>query len=168
MPRKVRENVDGGIYHAFARGNDRSPIFRSDVDRLRYLSFLGTAAEKCSWHVLSYCLMQNHIHLLVETPDGNLSQGMHRIQGPYTQWFNARYDRCGHLFQGRYGANRIVDDAEFEAVVRYIADNPVAAGLCCEPEEWPWSSFNASGLLPAWLDLARLSELRGTSKVMSA
>lgn len=143
----------------YARGNDRRRVFRDDVDREIYLDMLGRVVLLTGWRCLAYCLMDNHVHLLLETPEPNLGMGMQRIHGVYAQTYNVRHGRSGHLFQGRYGAVRITSDIHLWGVAAYIARNPVEAGLCECPQRWPWSS-HASTLgcrpSPAWLDIGRL------------
>ncbi len=158
MARKPRENVEGGIYHVFARGNDRRPVFLDRRDRGVYLRNLGNTVARLNWIALAYCLMENHVHLLIETPDGNLSAGMQRLHGAYVQAFNSRHGRVGHVFQGRYGAVRVKSDGQLFAVASYVARNPVEAGLCSRIDEWEWSSYRAvAGLaVPPWLDTNRL------------
>lgn len=148
----------GAIQHVYARGNDRQVIYRDDLDRRRYLAMLGSVVALKDWRCLAYCLMDNHAHLLIETPQPNLASGMQRLHGRYALFHNARYDRVGHLFQGRYGSVRMRSDAQLWTVARYIARNPVKAGFCEHPDEWPWSSHAAtlgSGA-PPWLDVGRL------------
>ena len=139
MGRKPREILAGGIYHVFTRGNDRRPIFVDDTDRYTYLAILSEVAGDSEWLRLAHCLMNNHLHLLLETPLPNLSKGMHRIQSRYALRFNRRHDRTGHLFQGRFRAVRVTSDEQLVAVTRYIAMNPVEAGLCEAPDLWKWS-----------------------------
>jgi putative transposase len=139
MPRKPRVNVAGGIYHVYARGNNRQPIFFDDRDRRAYLGILQDAAAEFGWVRLGYCLMENHVHLLLETPEPNLSQGMHRVQSRYTQRFNWRYGRTGHVFQGRYGAVLVTSDEHLITVTSYVEENPVEAGLCDSPQNWRWT-----------------------------
>lgn len=163
MPRPLRNQVPGGIYHVYARGVDRQAIFRDDCDRTMYLRELARAVEKFRWRCLGFCLMPNHSHLLLETPAANLAAGMQHFHGRYARWFNDRHGRVGHLFQSRYGANLIEDDVEFWTAAAYLALNPVKAGLCSRPEDWPWSSH--AGVIgaarPRCLDAARLMELFG-------
>ena len=158
MARKLRENIPGGIYHVYARGNARVLIYRDEVDRRIYLSRLGRVATGMKWRCLAYCLMNNHVHLLLETPEPNLSSGMQRLHGSYAGVFNSRHGRCGHLFQGRYGAVRISSDRQLCATAAYLARNPVEAGLCARPEDWPWCSYRRLVLAAdhAWLDSRRL------------
>ena len=158
MPRKPRDDVGGAVQHVYARGNAKQLIYLDDVDRSRYLSLLAQAVERYRWRCLAFCLMDNHLHLLLETPLPNLGSGMQRTHGLYAQSFNRRHDRSGHLFQGRFGSVAVRSDAQFLMTVRYIARNPVEAGLCHDAAEWPWSSHGAllTSACPAWLDSARL------------
>lgn len=149
--RHPRLNVSGGTYHVTTRGNDRAAIVRNDIDRRAFVRQLASVAEEHRWKILSYCLMNNHYHLLVQTTAPNLSQGMRQLNGVFAQWFNRRYRRVGHLFQGRFSARLVQADEHLFAAVRYIARNPVAAGLCRDPSLWRWSSHRALlGLEPPW------------------
>jgi putative transposase len=158
MPRKPREEVADGIFHVYARGNDKRLIYRDDRDRQTYLQALAATVERRRWHLLAFCLLDNHLHLMVETPNANLGAGMQRLHSDYAQQFNQRHGRSGHVFQGRYGAVRVETDEQLWAAAAYIAMNPVEAGLCDAPEEWQWSSHGAilSGKGPGWLDVGRL------------
>jgi putative transposase len=158
MPRKPRAEYESGIYHVYSRGNRRQPIYVDDTDRLRYLRTVGRVVRLMDWSCLAYCLMGNHMHLLVETRTPNLGRGMHRLHGPYAQYFNRRYGHVGHLFQDRFGADRIENDLHLWTVATYIARNPVEAQLCREPADWPWASHAAivHGTPPLWLDTTRL------------
>lgn len=160
MPRKARQEVQAGIAHVFARGNNRQEIFRDDLDRERYLRLFGRVVAVHRWRCLSYCLMNNHVHFLIETREPNLGAGMKWLQGCYAQAFNRRHRRSGHVFENRYGAVRVESDAQLITVVRYIARNPVEAGLCARPTEWRWSSHRdvTGPAPPRWLDFARLFE----------
>jgi putative transposase len=154
----LREECEGGVFHVFARGNAKQAIYLDDYDRRSYLRMLGRVVEKQSWRCLAYCLMVNHVHLLLETPAGNLSTGMQRLHSGYAQTFNERHGRSGHLFQGRYGSVRVKTDEQLWTLARYLAANPVKAGLCELPARWPWSSHGAlrGPRPPDWLDHARL------------
>jgi putative transposase len=159
MPRQLREPVEYGIFHVYARGNAKQAIYRDDVDRRTYLRLLGLTIGKRNWRCLAYCLMENHVHLVVETPDANLAAGMQWFHSTYAQTFNARHGRVGHLFQGRYGAVRIRSDAQLWTVLRYLSLNPVEAGLCARPSDWQWGSYGAMRVHPpAWLDRDRLRQ----------
>jgi putative transposase len=141
-------------------------VYRDDVDRRIYLRTLGTVVVKKRWRCLAYCLMNNHVHLLLETPEANLSSGMQRLQGGYAQVFNARHRLSGHVFQGRYGAVRMRSDGQLCAAAAYLARNPVEAGLCEQPEEWPWSSYRAAtrSRTRTWLDADRLLSYFGEKR----
>jgi REP element-mobilizing transposase RayT len=158
VPRKLRENQPGGIYHVFARGNNRELIYRDDVDRHLYLRRLERVAGRLEWRGLAYCLMGNHLHLLIETPAADLSAGMQALHGAYAQGFNSRHRRVGHVFQGRYGAVLMRSDAQVCATAAYIARNPIKAGLCEAPGEWPWDSLQSvlTGQAPSWIDGKKL------------
>jgi REP element-mobilizing transposase RayT len=163
VPRKPRELVEGGIYHAFARGVRGVVIYRDNQDRSSYLRRLGRVTKSVDWLCLAYCLMGNHVHLLVETPRANLDAGMHLLHGGYAQEFNKRHGFVGHLFQSRYGAVRTKTDEQLWSTAAYIARNPVEAGLCESAVEWPWSSYQATmaGHGPPWLATPRLMQLFG-------
>jgi putative transposase len=158
MARKPRLEVAGGVFHVYARGNDKQRIYRTNRDRRLYLSMLADVVVRYRWRCLSYCLMDNHVHLLLETPETNLGAGMGRLHGTYAQRFNQRHRRTGHVFQERFGSVLMKTDAQLWTVARYIARNPVEAGLCKRPGEWAWSSHAATvrGSSPPWLDVTRL------------
>ncbi len=156
MARPLRLEYEGALYHVTSRGNEKANIFRDDRDRARFLEILGLVAQASGWAVHGYCLMGNHFHLLVETPRGNLSAGMQRINGRYTQWFNLRHRRSGHLFQGRYKAILVERDAHLLELCRYVVLNPVRVGIVSSAGAWPWSNYRAtSGRNPAprWLEV---------------
>jgi REP element-mobilizing transposase RayT len=165
MPRKPRVNVDGGIYHAFARGNNRMALFHDDEDRVGYLDLLQRVTARWRWRCLAYCLMTNHVHLLLETPESNLSSGMQMLQGRYAQSFNRRHGRSGHVFGARFGAVLVDSDVHVCTAAAYIARNPVEASLCGEPAAWPWSSYGAVFEVggSSWVDTSRLLEFFGSS-----
>ena len=142
----------------YARGNDRRRIYVDDRDRRIYLTTLAAIVVDKRWRCLAYCLMDNHVHLLLETPEANLAAGMQRLHGQYAQMYNKRHGRSGHVFQGRYGATRITSDEQLWLVVAYVARNPVEAGRCERPEQWRWSSHAATlqRAGPRWLDVPRL------------
>jgi REP element-mobilizing transposase RayT len=150
------------MFHVYARGNRKADIFRDDVDCQTYVALLGATVVRMRWQCLAYCLMPNHVHLLLTTPEPNLGHGMQRLHGRYAQTFNARHGDVGHLFQGRYGAVAVTEDAQLWTTVGYIAANPVTAGVVREAAEWVWSSHRAMGgveAAPAWLDVSALVEL---------
>ena len=141
MARPLRIEFPGAVYHITSRGNERKKIFWDDQDRELYLARLDQIHERFHWHVHAYVLMSNHCHLLVETPMANLSRGMRQLNGVYTQEFNRRHGRVGHLFQGRFKAILVEEDNYLLEVSRYIILNPVRAGMVERPEEYRWSSY---------------------------
>jgi REP element-mobilizing transposase RayT len=165
VPRKPRLQFAGGFFHVYGRGVRREPIFRDDEDRQYFLNLLGVITDRQRWLVLAYCLMTNHFHLLLETPEPNLSTGMHRQLGGYAQWFNERHAVEGHVFERRFQSVVAKDDAQLLELMRYIVLNPVRAGVCWSPGEHRWSSFRpTAGLSPVPRCLARqraLSFFRG-------
>jgi REP-associated tyrosine transposase len=159
MARKPRQECDAGVYHVIARGNDRRRIFISAADWTHYLALLEKVTTQRSWRTMAYCLMPNHVHLIVETVVPNLGAGMQRLQGVYAQRFNQRHGRTGHVFERRYNAKPIESDAQLQVTAAYIALNPVEAGLTAAPETWRWSSHAAAtgrAARPGWLDVPRL------------
>ena len=141
MTRPLRIEFPGALYHLTARGNARAAIFLNDLDRGEFLSILGDIVERYNWICHAYCLMDNHYHLLIETPDGNLSAGMRQLNGIYTQKFNRRHGRVGHVFQGRFKSIIVEKDSYLLELCRYIVLNPVRAGIVKHLEDYPWSSF---------------------------
>ena len=133
--------VAGGTYHVTSRGNRRQSIYHDDDDRRWFLAQRDRIVARCGWRLHSYCLMNNHFHLLIETPRPNLSAGMQRLKCEYAAYFNARHLLEGHLFKQRFDSRLIESEDHLDEVLRYIALNPVRAGLCEHPSEWPWSSF---------------------------
>jgi putative transposase len=157
MARPLRIEFAGALYHVTSRGNERRPIFRGDRDRRTFLTLLEQAAKRFRWSVTAYVLMTNHFHLVIQTPDPNLSRGMQWLNGTYAAWFNHRHQRVGHLFQGRFHAFLVEKEAYFAELLRYVALNPVRAKMVERPEDYRWSSYRATAGLetvPAWLDVA--------------
>jgi len=144
MARPLRIEFEGAVYHITSRGNAREDIFQDDEDRKDFLDILQKVTEQYNWLCHAYCLMSNHYHLVIETPEANLSKGMRQLNGVYTQGYNKRYQRAGHLFQGRYKAIVIDKESYLLEVCRYVVLNPVRAGMVRQPEHWKWSSFRAT------------------------
>jgi putative transposase len=132
-----------GLYHIFDRGTGPSMIFPTESDPSSFVTFLERVLREYRWSCEALCLMGTHSHLLVKTTEENLAAGMQLLKGLFAQAFNQRHARIGALFQGRYGSVRIETDRQLLAVVRYIALNPSAAGLCRAPDEWRWSTYTA-------------------------
>ena len=150
MSRPLRIEFPDALYHITARGDRREAIFEDDEDRRAFLRTLGQVVKRFNWLCYAWCLMDNHYHLLIQTPDGNLSMGMRQLNGVFTQISNRRHERIGHLFQGRFKAILVDSDAYLLELARYIVLNPVRARMVKEPKGWPWSSYRASmGLVEA-------------------
>lgn len=141
MARPLRITYPGAFYHITSRGNERKSVFKSRQDRIRFLEYLCTASGRYDAVVHAYCLMDNHYHLLLETPLGNLPQIMHHINGAYTTYFNVKRSRSGHLFQGRYKSILLEKDEYAKELSRYIHLNPVRANMVSAPEKYEWSSY---------------------------
>ncbi len=144
MARPLRIEFEGAVYHVTSRGNAGQKIFLDDADRQVFLEVLSSVVERFNWLCHAYCLMGNHYHLVIETPEGNLSRGMRQLNGVFTQRFNRRHGRSGHLLQGRYTAIVIDKDAYLLAVCRYVVLNPVRAGMVGDAGRWKWSSYRAT------------------------
>lgn len=156
MARPLRLEFPGALYHVTSRGNEKSTIFRDDRDRRTFLGILAEVIQRERWLLHSFCLLGNHYHLLLETPLGKLSRGMHSLNALYSQRFNRRHERSGHLFEGRFKALLVEKQSHLLALHRYIVLNPVRAGLAARPEEWIWSSYRATcGHVnpPPWLEV---------------
>ena len=176
MARKLRVQYPGAVYHLMNRGDRREPIFKDDQDRQRFLETLGQACTKTGWQVHTYCLMRNHFHLVVETPQANLVAGMKWFLGTFTNRFNRRHKLFGHLFSGRY-KSLVVDgsgDGYLRTVCDYVHLNPVRAKLLRGEQplsDYPWSSYpeflRTSANRPVCLRVDRLlGELcRGQSRI---
>ena len=144
MARPLRIEYPGAVYHVTSRGNAQENIFTGDTDRQIFLEVLGSVVKKYNWLCHAYCLMDNHYHILVETPDPNLSLGMRQLNGVYTQDFNRRHKRVGHIFQGRYSSILVEKNAHLLELCRYIVLNPVRAGMVNKPDDWWWGSYQAT------------------------
>jgi REP element-mobilizing transposase RayT len=153
MGRPLRIEYPGAFYHVTSRGNEKKDIFKSEADREKFLTYLESAAERYEAVIHAYCLMSNHYHLMIETPDGNLSRIMKHINNSYTNYFNLKRKRAGHLLQGRYKAILIEADTYAAELSRYIHLNPVRAKMVSSPEEYQWSSCSRylEGTEPSWL-----------------
>ena len=144
MARPLRIQYDGALYHITSRGNARKAIYRDDEDRRIFLDILFNVNKRYNWICHAYCLMNNHYHLIIETPDGNLSKGARQLNGVYTQTYNKRHHRVGHIFQGRYKAILVEKESHLLEVCRYVVLNPVRAKAVARPEEWRWSSYRGT------------------------
>lgn len=155
MARPLRIEFPGAVYHATSRGDRREAIFDDVEDRLAFLSVVAQAAERFDAVILAYCLMDNHYHLVIHTRRGNLSRFMQQLNGVYTQIYNRRHRKVGHLFQGRFKGILVDENAYLLEVCRYVDLNPVRARIARDPGNWRWSSYRAhtgNAISPAWLD----------------
>lgn len=144
MARPLRLEYEGALYHITSRGNKRDRIFIEDSDRMKFLEILADTVKRHMWVCHGYCLMTNHYHLIIETPAAGLARGMQLLNGVYTQWFNHKHRSVGHLFQGRYKAILVEKESYLLELVRYVALNPVRAGIAQTVVDWPWSSYRAT------------------------
>jgi len=154
MARPLRIEYPGAVYHVTSRGNARQDIVVDDRDRSQWLSFLAHVVDRFGWLCHAYCLMDNHYHLLLETPQANLSRGMRQLNGRYTQTYNRRHERVGHLFQGRFTAILVEKEAHLLELCRYVVLNPVRAHMVPHPRQWVWSSYRGTvgdTKAPDWL-----------------
>jgi REP element-mobilizing transposase RayT len=153
--------MEGGIHHVTARGDHREPIFDDDSDRERFMRRYDVVAERYEWVPLTYCLMGNHVHLVIETPRCTLGDGCRDLFGHYARLRNGRLDEVGHVFQHRYWNGLVPSEAYFAQLLRYVALNPVKANLCATPETWPWSAHRSlcAGEGNAWARASRVAEL---------
>jgi putative transposase len=161
-------SVAGGIYHVTARGNRQQVTYVDDRDRLLFLELFERVAERRHWETYAYCLMPNHYHLVVMTPEPNLSRGIQLVNSAYAQRFNKRYGLTGHLFQGRFHSVLVASHRHLLELSRYLAQNPVRAGLCAQPSDWPWSSCRSllgAARGPNFLVAERVLEHFGTDPV---
>lgn len=143
MPRPPRIEVAGGIHHVTARAPYGRVLFIDDHDRVRYLALLAKEVERRSWQPLTYCQMTNHVHLLIRTPETNLSAGMKSMHERFATDLNRRHEQHGHLFGARFGSKLVRNDRHLHGCLRYIARNPVEAGMCRSPADWRWSAHAA-------------------------
>ena len=141
MARPLRIEFAGALYHITSRGNAREDIYQNDSDRTHFLELLENVTTRFNWLCHAYCLMSNHYHLLVETCSPTLSKGMKRLNGSYSQYYNLRYQRVGHVFQGRFKAILVEKDSYLLELARYIVLNAVRARMVHTAKEWPWSSY---------------------------
>lgn len=161
MPRRMRTAAESGIYHVIFRGVNRQCIFEDDDDEKTFLKILGQCSQECDFSVLAYCLMGNHVHLLLKFEDPSVSSAMKKLAVKYVSRFNSKYDRIGHLFQDRFKSEPVDDDAYLLTVFRYILRNPVKAGIVEDPFDYPSSSaadyIQGNGITDTTMILSMLS-----------
>ena len=161
MTRPLRVEYAGAFYHVLNRGNGGEKVLRQDRDKEKFLQYVGEAAGQYSLSIHTYCLMDNHFHLLVETHDANLSAAIQWLNISYAAWYNKKHNRSGHVFQGRFKSYLIDADEYLTTVSRYIHLNPVRAGVVKKPRDYPWSSyrcFAGEQKAPVWLETRQVLE----------
>jgi REP-associated tyrosine transposase len=170
MSRPLRLEFPDALYHITSRGDRREDIYDDDGDRQQFLVLFASVIKQFNWVCYAYCLMDNHYHLLIQTPDANLSKGMRQLNGVYTQTYNRKHHKTGHLFQGRYKAILVDEDAYLLELSRYIVLNPVKARMVKQARHWQWSSYRATtgrAPVPEWLAvdplLSQFSKQRKTA-----
>jgi REP element-mobilizing transposase RayT len=158
LGRPHRPIGEGTAYHIVGKGNNDGFIFENNVERREFLSILEGVVRTRGWEMFAYCVMGNHYHLAFLTPEANLSDGMRDLMGHYARWRNATRGRKGHAFGSRYHSTLIESDSHLLAVVRYIAVNPVQAGLAPHAGEWPWGSYHSlcAGHRSTTIDITRV------------
>lgn len=152
MPRQARKKSESGIYHIILRGINRQQIFEDEEDNFRFLETLSKYKQQCGYEIYAYCLMGNHIHILIKEGKENLTLILKRIAGSYVYWYNWKYRRSGHLFQDRFKSEPVEDDAYFLTVIRYIHQNPVKAGISKSVDGYKFSSYNEYIKTPVIVD----------------
>ena len=170
MSRPLRLEFSGALYHVTSRGNERKEIYLAESDFELFLGVLNDVCIQFNWVIHAYCLMNNHYHLLIETPDANLSKGMRQLNGVFTQSINRKYHRVGHLFQGRYKAILVDKDAYLLELCRYIVLNPVRAKIVDRPDDWLWSSWHCmvgKQDSPSWLATDALLSYFDTKRIVA-
>ncbi len=163
MARPLRIEYPGAVYHITARGNGRQAIFHDDRDYLKFLEIFVKTQERFNWLCHAYCLMGNHYHLMIETPDANISKGMHRLNAAFSQAHHKRHETVGHLFQGRFKGIVVDRESYLLELARYVVLNPVRAGLVGRPEDWPWSSYRAMVGLPPLMPTTLQDAIEGAA-----
>lgn len=155
MARPLRIEYAGALYHVTSRGDRREDIYFDDDDRERWLAVFAQVCSRFNWRCHAWCLMDNHYHIVIETIEGNLSQGMRQLNGVYTQQFNRKHGLFGHLFQGRYKAILVEKNSYLFELSRYVVLNPIRAGMVKGMDDWRWSSYPAmkgDTTVPDWLE----------------
>jgi len=156
MARPLRLELAGGLYHVTSRGDRREHIYDNDGDREQWLENLGNVCDRYNWRCHAYCLMDNHYHIVIETAEANLSKGMRQLNGVYTQYYNRKHGRVGHVFQGRYKGILVERDEYLLELARYVVLNPVRANMVKNISDWKWSSYQAmigDAYVQCWLEI---------------
>jgi putative transposase len=156
MARPLRIELAGGLYHVTSRGDRREHIFLGDADREAWLAVFAQVCARFNWRCHAWCQMTNHYHIVIETAEANLAQGMRQLNGVYTQYANRAHSRVGHVFQGRYKAILVEKEGHLLELARYVVLNPLRAGMTQNVADWPWSSYSTmvgTAPCPDWLEI---------------
>jgi len=164
MPRRPRRRSESGLYHVMLRGINKQIIFESDDDRYQLLSTLKKFIDTKKFVLYGYCIMDNHVHLLIQELEDDISNAIKRICASYVMWYNKKYDRSGHLFQERFKSEPVEDDNHFLMALRYIHQNPLEAGLCKDLLEYKWTSYREYITDPMIIDTELCLELFSPDK----
>ena len=159
MPRKARNRAESGIYHIMLRGINQQQIFEDEEDNQKFLQILMECKEISEYKLLAYCLMGNHVHLLIQEGKEPLDHIFRRFGSRFVYWYNTKYRRVGHLFQDRFKSEPVDSDAYLITVIRYIHQNPVKAGICEKPEDYPYSSWQEYLSTPRFADIAYIDTI---------
>jgi putative transposase len=155
MARPLRIELAGGLYHVTSRGDRREDIYFGDAGREAWLAVFAQVCARFNWRCHAWCQMTNHYHIVIETAEANLAQGMRQLNGVYTQYVNRAHNRVGHVFQGRYKAILVEKEGHLLELARYVVLNPQRAGMTQYIADWPWSSYGAmvgTAACPEWLE----------------
>nr|WP_315396442.1 transposase [uncultured Duganella sp.] len=167
MTRPLRLEFPGALYHVTSRGDRQHAIFRDDADRRAWMAVFSRVCARHNFLVHAFCLMTNHYHVIVETIDGNLAQGMRQLNSAYSQYFNRRHELVGHLFQGRYKAILVQRESYLLELARYVVLNPLRGGIVNSLEAWPWSSYactTGGSAAPEWLETSSILRYFGPER----
>jgi len=165
MPRRAKEKNDSGVYHIMLRGINRQNLFEDNEDREKFINTIQYYKGIGSYKVYGYCLMNNHIHLLLRETDDSISNAVKRISSSYVYWYNQKYERCGHLFQERFKSEAVETDTYFLTVLRYIHQNPIKAGITNDINQYMWSSYQDYVKTPTVVDIDFALDLLSTNRV---
>ncbi|MBR4573335.1 MAG: transposase [Lachnospiraceae bacterium] len=168
MPRIPRKQSSTNVYHVMIRGNNRQNIFMDNMDRMTFLKYLAECKAKFGFKIYAYCLMTNHVHLLIRAESSTLGLIFRRIDSRYAMWINKKYDRVGHVFQDRFKSENVENERYFLTVLRYIIQNPAKAGLEKQPGSYPWTSFREYEGGPGTLtDTSLAIKIAGSQKTLA-
>lgn len=167
MPRTSRKRSETGFYHVILRGNGKQNLFETDEDRAAFMEAARSSFKRCGISLIAWCLMDNHVHLIIDDPTNRMSEALQRVSSTYAMYFNRTFGHTGHVFEGRYGSVPILDDEQLLAAVKYVHNNPLK-GMGTTPDRYPWCSYSeyASGV-SRFADIDALLELLGGTQAFA-